>query len=63
MLNERIQIEVLGRLANNPYGGVLRREIAELFGVSGVRVDFVMSRCALVKRAGVGGAQVHYRLV
>jgi hypothetical protein len=62
MLNERIQIEVLGRLANNPHRDVFRGEIASVFNVSGSRVDQVMARCSLVKRVTAnGGAHVRYR--
>jgi hypothetical protein len=62
MLNERIQIEVLGRLANNPHSDVFRREIASMFNVSASRVDQAMARCFLVKRVTAnGGAHIRYR--
>lgn len=62
-LNERIQVEVLGRLGNAPYRAVFRRDIAPLFNVPGKRVDQAMERCALVERVTAnGGAHVRYRL-
>ena len=61
-LNERIQIEVLGRLLDNPNRDVFRREIAAVFNIPGSRVDYAMARCSLVRRVTAnGGAHIRYR--
>jgi hypothetical protein len=61
-LNQRIQIEVLGRLGQNPTSDVLRMEIAKQFNVAGARVDQAMALCTLVKRVTAnGGSYVRYR--
>lgn len=63
-LNQRIQIEVLGRLGQNPRGDVLRMDIAKQFNVPAKRVDDAMALCALVRRVTANnGSFVRYRFV
>lgn len=67
-LNERIQLEVLGRLAGKPYAVVNRKDMAALFNVTDKRVDNALALCSLVARKVLcrqrasGGKCITYQL-